>query len=265
VLDENPLRQEKPVWGYQTDLVLFGEMESSLAALAQELKKRVPSADPARAKTAETWAAKNEARRKTVSDEAAAAKTRKPLDARWVAHELNQLLSGDIVLVDETITTRAPLVNVLHRLQTFYSGAIGGLGTGLGTALGVKAAHPEKTVICTIGDGTLNYNPVTAGLGCAQEHGLPIMIVVFNNRGYRSQQEGIPHYYPDGHAVKAGNYSGTSITPNPEYAALAPIFGGYGEKVENPEDVREAFERGLKAVASGQLALLDIRLAPIHE
>jgi acetolactate synthase-1/2/3 large subunit len=65
--------------------------------------------------------------------------------------------------------------------------------------------------------------------------------------------------------VKSGNYSGTSISPNPEYSALAPIFGGYGEKVEKPEDVRAALERGLKAVASGKVALLDLRLQPIHD
>ena len=33
MLDENPLRQEKPVWGYQSDLCLFGEVAGSLAAL----------------------------------------------------------------------------------------------------------------------------------------------------------------------------------------------------------------------------------------
>jgi acetolactate synthase-1/2/3 large subunit len=265
LLDENPLRQEKPVWGYQTDLCLFGDIEGSLAALLVELKKRVRAGDPARAQAAGQWAAKSAARRKATADEALAAKSKKPLDARWIAHQLNELLPPDAALVDETITTRSVLVPVLERLKSFYTGSVGGLGTGLGTALGVKAAHPEKTVICTIGDGSFNYNPVTAALGFAQEHGLAILVIIFNNQGYASQQMGIPHYYPQGHAVKTGNFSQTSISPNPDYAALAPIFGGYGERVEEPSEVRAALERGLKAVASGKLALLDMRLEPIND
>ncbi len=265
LLDENPLRQEKPVWGYQTDLCLFGDIEGSLAALLVELKKRVRAGDPARAQAAGQWAAKSAARRKATADEALAAKSKKPLDARWIAHQLNELLPPDAALVDETITTRSVLVPVLERLKSFYTGSVGGLGTGLGTALGVKAAHPEKTVICTIGDGSFNYNPVTAALGFAQEHGLAILVIIFNNQGYASQQMGIPHYYPQGHAVKTGNFSQTSISPNPDYAALAPIFGGYGERVEEPGEVRAALERGLKAVASGKLALLDMRLEPIND
>jgi thiamine pyrophosphate-dependent acetolactate synthase large subunit-like protein len=48
-----------------------------------------------------------------------------------------------------------------------------------------------------------------------------------------------------------------------DYAKLAQAYGGYGEKVTNPADVRAALDRGLQAVAKGQLALLDMTLAPI--
>ena len=91
------------------------------------------------------------------------------------------------------------------------------------------------------------------------------MIIIFNNFGYQSQQGEIPHFYPGGHTVTTGNFaaSGTAIKPNPEYAALAPIYGGYGEKVEKPSEVRAALERGLKALAEGKVVLLDVRLKAI--
>ena len=264
LLDENPLRQEKPVWGYQADLCLFGEVEGSLAMLLEQVKKRVKAGEPARVKSAETWGAKNAARRKKVADDALGLKDKAPLDERWVAHELNQIMPADAIFVDETITTHGTLLAGLDRvgLGGYFQGAVGGLGTGLGTALGVKDANPKRPVICLIGDGSFNYNPVVAALGYAQEHDTPIMIVIFNNHGYLSQQSGIPHYYPDGHAVKSGNYSGTAIKPGPDYASLAPIYGGYGERVEKPAQVRAALQRGLKAVGEGKLALLDMRLAP---
>ena len=46
---------------------------------------------------------------------------------------------------------------------------------------------------------------------------------------------------------------------------IARAFDGYGEKVEEPGEVRAAIQRGLKAVAGGQLALIDIRLASVLE
>ena len=117
-----------------------------------------------------------------------------------------------------------------------------------------------------IGDGSFNYNPVVGALGAAQEHNLPFMIIIFNNFGYQSQQGEIPHFYPGGHTVTTGNFaaSGTAIKPNPEYAQLAPIYGGYGEKVEKPTEVRAALERGLKAMAEGKVVLLDVRLKPVQ-
>jgi acetolactate synthase-1/2/3 large subunit len=139
------------------------------------------------------------------------------------------------------------------------------LGTGLSTALGVKSANPKRPVVCLIGDGSFNYDPVPAVYGAAQEHNLPFLTVMFNNQGYLSQKSGIPRYYPDGWAVKSKNFSGLHIAPCPEYAQIIKAFDGYGEKVEEPGEVRKAIERGLRAVAGGQSALLDIRLKPVED
>ncbi len=268
LLDENPLRQEKPVWGYQSDLCLFGEVEGSLAALLEALKKRVKPGDAARAKNAEGWAAKNNARRQKLHADAMALKDNAPLDERYVAHVINEVMPSDVIYVDETITTHGNLLAAMDKVGIggYIQGAVGGLGTGLGTALGAKAAHPKRPVVCMIGDGSFNYNPVVGALGAAQEHNLPFMIIIFNNFGYQSQQAEIPHFYPGGHTVTTGNFaaSGTAIKPNPEYSALAAIYGGYGEKVEKPTEVRAALERGLKAMSEGKVVLLDVRLKPIN-
>jgi acetolactate synthase-1/2/3 large subunit len=147
---------------------------------------------------------------------------------------------------------------------SFFNGCIGGLGTGLATALGVKAANPKRPVICLIGDGSFNYDPAPAAFGAAQEHNLPFLTIMFNNQGYLSQKSGIPKYYPGGWAVKSGNFSGLHITPCPEYSQMIKAWDGYGEKVEEPGEVRKAVERGLRAVAGGQSALLDIRLKTVE-
>jgi acetolactate synthase-1/2/3 large subunit len=120
-------------------------------------------------------------------------------------------------------------------------------------------------VICLIGDGSFNYDPVPAAFGAAQEHDLPFLTIMFDNQGYLSQKAGVPSYYPDGWAVKTNNYSGLHIGPCPEYAKIIEAFGGYGERVEEPGEVRNAIRRGLDALKQGRSALLDIRLKPVAE
>jgi hypothetical protein len=44
----------------------------------------------------------------------------------------------------------------------------GGLGMGLGIALGAKLAQPQNIVVAIIGDGAWHYNPVPAALGFAR-------------------------------------------------------------------------------------------------
>ena len=266
LLDENPLRAEIPYYGYQSDLCLTGEIESSLEHLLAALKKKVSKGDQARMRRAEELKAKNDQRRKKWREEAVALANQKPMDTRWVAHEISQVLPKDAMVVEETITHRLAVHRYLDNLTpgSFFNGCIGGLGTGLATALGVKAANPKRPVVCLIGDGSFNYDPAPAAYGAAQEHNLPFLTVIFNNQGYLSQKSGVPRYYPGGWAVKSNNFSGLHIAPCPEYSQLIKAFDGYGEKVEEPGEVRKAVERGLRAIASGQSALLDIRLKPVE-
>ena len=42
---------------------------------------------------------------------------------------------------------------------------------------------------------------------------MPLLIVLFNNSGYLSQKSGVTHHYPEGYAVKANHFAGTSIMP----------------------------------------------------
>ncbi|MGH7834083.1 MAG: thiamine pyrophosphate-dependent enzyme, partial [Candidatus Binatia bacterium] len=231
------------------------------------LKKRVTKGDGEISRRAEKWRARWEERKQKWKEEALRFKEKKPIDTRWVAYELGQVLPADAMVVDETITHRLSVHRYLDSLKpgSFFAGSIGGLGTGLGTALGVKAAAPKRPVVCLIGDGAFNYDPALAALGVCHEHRMPILIVMFNNSGYLSQKSGVPKYYPGGWAVKNNDFIGISIAPSPDYATIARAFDGYGEKVEEPAEVRAAIQRGFKAVAGGQVALIDIRLAPVLE
>jgi acetolactate synthase-1/2/3 large subunit len=266
ILGENPLHAELPYWGYQADVCLTGAAEDALTRMLQGLRKQVTPADPARASRSRHWEARHRERKRIAEEEALARKSQKPLNEHWVLNALNEILPSDATVVEETITHRSALDRHLDRVKPghFFSGAIGGLGTGFGTALGVKCAVHQRPVILLIGDGSFNYNPVLAGLGFCQEFQMPIMVVILNNQGYLSQKRAIPLYYPEGWSAKTNTFVGTSITPSPDYAVLAQAFGAHGEKVEEPSDVRSAFERGLEALGAGRAAIIDMRLGSVN-
>lgn len=263
-LDEEPLHMELPYWGFQLDLSIVGELEASLAALVERLGRDGVRGDAERrARLRE----KGAARRAAWVRQARSLESRDPIDTNWVMYQLNRVIPDDAYLVEETITHRMAVHQYLDRVRpgNFFSGCIGGLGTGLGTALGVKAAHPDKPVVLVIGDGSFNYNPGIAGFGFAQEFRMPILIVLMDNHGYKSMKRGVPAYYPEGWAVRTNQFVGTSIAPAPDYAAIARAFDGFGERVQRPDTVGPVLERGLQAAREGRLALVDVWLEPVND
>jgi len=246
-LGEDPLRSNLPYWGVRADMVVPGELRTTLEALTARIgnrgqtpSSRTPPAIQGRGLT-------------PISE---------GMNNAWLAQELNSVLPGDAIVVNETITHRLELNRRLTRLAPggFYEASFGGLGMGLSLALGVKHAQPRRPVIVTIGDGAIHYNPVVACFGASQELELPITVVLFDNAGYLSQKNDVVNHYPQGWAVRSGRFAGTAITPRPEYAKLAEAYGGYGEKVTSPREVAAALQRGMEQ-AQKRLALIHMVLA----
>jgi acetolactate synthase-1/2/3 large subunit len=180
---------------------------------------------------------------------------------------INEIIDEETIIVHETITHGSSIHQYIEKNRivpgTRYEStgpiAHSGLGQGLGVALGVKLAEPKKTVITLEGDGSFNYNPVTACFGASQEYHIPFMTIIFNNGCYAAMKSH-PRYFPEGNSVKQDYYYGVSCSPVPEYTKLAEAFDGYAEKVEDPSNLKAALERAFNKVRSGTLTLIDVRL-----
>jgi acetolactate synthase-1/2/3 large subunit len=184
------------------------------------------------------------------------------LEAAEVAAALRDLLDPGAAVVDETIThSRAIAANLRAEEPLRYTYVQGGLGQGLGVALGVKLADRRREVALTIGDGSFLYNPIVQSLAASRGLGLPILIVVFDNRQYRSMMLNHLRFYPDGAAVTEHDFRGVSLADAPELADLVTPFGMFGETVADPAELRPALVRALDCVRSGTTALVDVRLA----
>ena len=198
----------------------------------------------------------NEGYRRT--EEAGSAK--QPIDPAWLGAAISEVMPEDTIFVEETTSHRAAILrHVQWEGPHKYLHPSGGLGQGLGLALGVKLARPKQPVVALMGDGGLLYNPITQSYGVAGEANLPFLTVVYNNGKYEAMKSNHLHYYPDGDAATSGIYHGVHI-PGPDYPSLVTPFGGYGERVEDPLKLKQALQNGLDAVNQGKVALIDVAL-----
>jgi acetolactate synthase-1/2/3 large subunit len=181
------------------------------------------------------------------------------LDAAAVTTALKELLDPDAAVVDETIThSRVVAQHLQADRPGRYSYVQGGLGQGIGVALGMKLASPGREVALTIGDGSFLYNPIVQSLAASKQLGLPVLIVVYNNHKYLSMQLNHLRFYPDGAAVGTENFLGVDLTEQPPLSELVAPFGMPGEKVTSLEELKPALERALASVRNGVTALVDV-------
>ena len=129
------------------------------------------------------------------------------------------------------------------------SGGAGTMGFGLPAALGVKLAHPEGTVVCVTGDGSIQMN--IQELSTATQYGIPVVIICLNNHFL-----GMVKQWQD--LIYSGRHSQTYMNSLPDFVKLAESYGHVGIKIATPDELesklKEAF--GIK----NKLVFVDINV-----
>ena len=264
VIDEMPYRVQMVYQNLEADHVLEGDVTFTLetlkeAAQAERLSKvQIEELAKRRAKHAASHARMDEARLAAV---ASARKKAGPIDPVWLCAALGEALPADTVYVDETVTHRGVVeTHLRNKGPGSFLKVRGGLGQGIGHAIGAKLAHKERPVVALVGDGTFLYNPVTQCLGYSAQAGLPVIIVVFNNNQYLAMKKNHLDYYPDGVAKQHDLFYGAPVG-GPDYAVLGEPFGAWGRKVETAGDLVPAIREALAATKDGRTAILNVVLS----
>ncbi|MGF6834604.1 acetolactate synthase-1/2/3 large subunit [Paenarthrobacter sp. TE4293] len=125
----------------------------------------------------------------------------------------------------------------------------GAMGMGIPAAVAASLVYPGRQVISVAGDGCFMMNGQE--IATAMGYGATFIVLVVDNGIFATIREHQEAHYPD-------RPSGTHMT-NPDFAALARSYGGYGERVDRTEDFAAAFRR---AVDSGLPALLHLPQDP---
>jgi len=262
VIDEVPHRPHMAYQVLTADHYVGGATAPTLRAIIAGL--RAAGVDPGgvearRAALAAAHAADQEKRR--AAEAKALSASEGPVDPVAVAATLRELIGEDAVVVDETIThSRVLARHLMAGTPGRYGYVQGGLGQGLGVALGAKLALGDRLTVLTVGDGSWLYNPVPPGLMAAAQHGLPLLVVIFNNKKYLSMRFNLTRAYPDGAYVANKNGYGVDLSAQPDAAAVAAAAGAAGFTVAATPELAPTLEKAIATVRAGQTAVVNVSL-----
>jgi acetolactate synthase-1/2/3 large subunit len=239
----DPLFSRYPIRGFPADLALAGTPRLTLAALSDALARRVDSAAVAERSRRSGQAGAR--RREAATAKAQAVRGDTPIDMVWLSRAIGEVIDERTIVVNEYDLDATQCT--FTRPGTYFAAPpSGGLGWGLGAALGAKLASPERDVICCVGDGAYIFGSPTASHFVSRAYNLPVLFVVFNNRTWNAVKRAVQTYARDGWAVRTDAMPLTALEPSPDYEMLCRASGGHGEKVEDPAALPEALRRGLR-------------------
>ena len=181
-----------------------------------------------------------------------------PIQPQFVAHMIRKVLPENGILVVDAGNGGKHVRSYFKSYEpdTFLCmddwASVGG---SLPIAIGVKLARPDRPVLCASGDMGAMCN--IGELETAVRENIPVVYVVFNDQGLGNERA-----FQDEHF--GGRYFAVDYR-NPDFGALAKVFGAHGEHVTRPQDLEGALQR---AFASGKPAIVDVmidknNLAPV--
>lgn len=230
------------------EIGMAGDAKLTLQALIAELKTldlnkakaRQETTPAAIAKVRNEWMA--EWLPKLTSDQS-------PMTPYRVIHELNQLVDkSKVVITHDAGSPRDQLIpfwQATHPLTYIGWGKTTQLGYGLPLAMGAKLAKPDHLCINVWGDAAIGFTGMD--FETAVRERIPILSILFNNFSMAME---IPIM-----KVSDAKYNTCDISGN--YADMAKAFGGYAERITDPNEIVNALKRGIAATERGEAVLLE--------
>ena len=230
----------------QTAINILADTKKAMQAIISQLKRPVANKD---------WNNRiKELKERCVCDIEIGGNTISP---RRVMAEINKILDDDTIIttdVGQNQMWAMHLLKIRRPRQLISSGGFGTMGFGFPSAIGAKAAKPDKKVMTVTGDGGLLM--VIQELATAVAEDIPVVICLMNNGWLGMVKQWQKLFWNE-------RYSGTALqSSNPDFVKLAESFGAKGIRVERPSEIADAFK---EAFACGKVCLIDIKVNPDEE
>jgi acetolactate synthase-1/2/3 large subunit len=243
-IGEDPVFVRYPMRSFPSDLAIVSTPGAALRALETSLAESV--ADDSRMAARRSWAIERAKARRS------SAPANSDPQASHISPEVLSRCIGEVAGAEALIFNEYQLrLDWCPRPRpgTYFGlSPAGGLGWSIGAALGAKLAAPDGLVVAVIGDGGLIFGNPTACHWVAEAHGLPILIVVFNNRRYGAVRNATLSMFAGGASGRAGGTGLADLSPSPDFELVAQAHRGHGERVEHPSELIPALSRARNVV-----------------
>ena len=164
-----------------------------------------------------------------------------PIKPQRVMQEINSLLDDDTIVttdVGQNQMWAMHYLNIEHPRQFITSGTFGTMGFGLPSAIGAKAACPDKKVMTVTGDGGLQM--VIQELATSVADDLPVTVVLLNNGHLGMIRQMQKHYW-------GRRFMAEELCADPDFVTVAKGFHCNGIRVERPDEIRDALKTALES------------------
>jgi benzoylformate decarboxylase len=233
---------------FPVDLGLLGDPKTSLAALGDALDSSMTESrrKSAASRSADIGAANDKALTAQLAADRAV-RDEVPMHASRFMEELSELVPKDAIIFDEALTTSPELVRYLPPVLPghYFQTRGGSLGVGIPGALGLKVAHPDKTVIGFTGDGGSMYT--IQALWTAAHYNIGAKFVICNNQSYLLLKLNILEYWRERglpeHDFPASFDLGEPVI---RFDDLARSMGVPAARVETPDQIGPAIRKALE-------------------
>jgi benzoylformate decarboxylase len=190
--------------------------------------------------------AQRKVERETLLTEIAVQHDRRPMTPQAFMGALCRVLPSNAAVVEEAVTTHQYLLERLGTL-TDPSGYIGhrgwALGWGLGCAVGVKLAWPDRPVVGLSGDGAAMYG--IQALWTAAHHHIPVLFVIANNAQYKILKvSGDVMQLPE--MVQRNYLAMDLVDPEIDFVGMARALGVRAQRISEPDELSECVHDALR-------------------
>jgi acetolactate synthase-1/2/3 large subunit len=253
----DPLFTDYPYRGFGSDISLSGNSHLSLLALKRAILSTRLNKTALRCRL-DHWRERIQEQRKTWLSNAEAVRRDGPINMAWASRCIGNILDDRTIVINEYVLD--PTQACFNTPGTYFRHSpSASLGWGLGAALGAKLANPDHKIICCVGDGSYMFGVPVAAHWVSRAYDLPVLFIIFNNSRWNASQQSTLSFAPDGWAAGTDSMPLCDLRPSVEFDQICRAAGGYGEKVENPEDLPRALKRALKVIETEKRqALLNV-------
>ena len=189
-----------------------------------------------------------------------------PMHPSTFMAELARQAPDDVVIFDEALTSSPELTMHLPptRPGHYFATRGGSLGVGFPGAMGLKLAHPDKTVIGFSGDGGAMYT--IQAMWTAARHEIGAKFVVCNNRSYQLLKLNVQAYWRE-RGFEDHAFPGSFDLGDPaiRFDELARSMGVPATRVETADEVEPAIAEALAEDGPFLIDLMVHQEVPGHD